>query len=303
MSDTVKPLSVVATSVATDLRSAPKAARQLGFAGLQLPMSFGGVDLADLSGSGLRDVRQLLASHEQQLVAISADLGPKGFSPGADIDRVLKRLGSAMESARALMAGVVTVDLGPLPQPASPQKPATRVTPGMAGLILLPSADEVAAVAKREAPPPAADSSFFSQVDAAMLELGRWADRIGVTLALRTDLSSYAALERTLKAANCPWFGVDLDPVAMLRDAWEPDEVFDRLAELVRHVRVRDAIGGAGGRTRPAIVGQGDTAWPELLNRLDSAGYNGWMTVDPTELPDRTNGAAAARTVLANVVR
>ena len=50
-------------------------------------VTYGGVDLTELSGTGLRDVRQLLAAHEQRLVAISADLGPKGFGPGADIDR------------------------------------------------------------------------------------------------------------------------------------------------------------------------------------------------------------------------
>ena len=294
MSSTNRILSVVATAVANDLKSAPKAARGLGFAGLQLPLVFGSVDLTQLSGTGLRDVRQLLAAHEQQLVAISADLGPKGFGPGADIDRLLKRLADAMQAARGLTAGLLTVDLGSLPQPERAVKPSPKVDPGLAGLILLPTASELAAVEKREAPPTTTDSGFFSQVDAAMMELGRMADRTGVTLALRCDLSSYAALERALKEASCPWFGIDLDPVALLRDEWEPDEVFSRLGELVRHVRVRDAVGESGGRTRPTIVGQGDTSWPELLARLEAAGYHGAMTVDPTELPERGRAAMAA---------
>ncbi|QOV90528.1 sugar phosphate isomerase/epimerase family protein [Humisphaera borealis] len=294
MSASTRTLSVVATAIANDLRLAPKVARQLGFTGLQLPLVFGSVDLTQLSGTGLRDVRQLLATHEQQLVAISADLGPKGFGPGADVDRLLKRLADAMQVARGLTAGLLTVDLGPLPQPERAAKPAPKVEPGMAGLILLPTASELAAIEKREAPPATTDSAFFSQVDAALVELGRMADRTGVTLALRCDLSSYAALERALKAASCPWFGIDLDPVALLRDEWEPDEVFSRLGELIRHVRVRDAVGGSGGRTRPAIVGQGDTSWPELLARLEASGYHGAMTIDPTELPDRTRAAVVA---------
>lgn len=293
-----RPVSVVATAVASDLRSAPKAARTLGFSGLQLPLVFGNVDLRELSATGLRDVRQLLASQQQRLVAIAVDIGPKGFGPGADVDRALQQLTDAMQTARGLAADLLTVDLGPLPQPAAEEKPASKVAPGMAGLILLPTASEIAAVTRPDAPPETADSGFFSQVDAALVELGRAADRAGVTVALRSDLASFAAIERSLRAASCPWFGVDLDPVAMLRDAWDGDEVFSRLGGLIRHVRVRDAIGGMGGRTRPAVVGQGDTKWDELLARLDAAGYHGSLTVDSTELPDRIGAARAALEVV-----
>jgi sugar phosphate isomerase/epimerase len=46
------------------------------------------------------------------------------------------------------------------------------------------------------------------------------------------------------------------------------------------------------------VVGRGDTVWPELFARLDDAGYGGWLTVDPTEHPDRSAAAAAALAVL-----
>ncbi|HEX8911695.1 MAG TPA: TIM barrel protein [Humisphaera sp.] len=292
-------LAVFAPAVAPDLRTAPAAARRLGFNGIQVPMTFGGVDLADLSSTGHREVRHLLSTQEQQLVAIAADLGPRGFGPGADVDRLLARLGKAMTAARELAAGVVTVDLGPLPQPKGEPKPTPKVTPAMAGLIILPGADVVAATAPVNPPvPETADPAFFSQVDAALIELGRLADRASVTLALRTDLSSFAALYRALRAVDCPWFGIDLDPVALLRDEWDADAVFSRVGPLVRHVRARDALRGTGGRTRPAAVGQGDTAWPELLAKLDDAGYHGPVTIDPTELPDRTAAAAAAMKVI-----
>lgn len=292
-------VSVVATAVANDLRSAPKAARELGFAGLQLPLLFGGVDLSQLSGTGQRDVRHLLSTQEQRLAGISVDLGPKGFGPGADIDRLLRRCADAMQAVRGLSADLIVMDLGPLPQPPpeeTPQPP--KPTGGMAGLILLPTAAEIASVSRPPALPATTDASFFSQVDAALLELGRLADRTSVTFALRSDLSSFAALERALKTASCPWFGIDLDPVALLRDEWTPDQVFSRMGDLIRAVRVRDAIGGAAGRTRPAPVGQGDTAWDEMMSRLHAAGYQGGVTVDPTDLPDRIRGAVVARDVL-----
>ena len=292
-------VAVFAPALAPDLRSAPRLARRLGFAGVQLPAAYGGTDLTQLSGTGQREIRNLLSADEQQLVSISADLGPKGFGPGADIDRLLAKLLAVLTAARGLVAGAVCVDLGPLPQPKREAKPAPKVTPGMAGLILLPTAaDTQAATADKDEPPETIDPAFVSQVDAAMFELGRLADRTGVTVAFRSDLASFAAVERALRAAGCPWFGVDLDPVALLRDEWEADEVFSRLGDLVRHVRVRDAVGGAGGRTRPAVVGKGDTVWPELLARLHDADYHGWLTVDPTEHPDRPAAATAALATL-----
>ena len=291
-------VAVFAPALSPDLRAAPRLARRLGFAGVQLPATFGNTDLTQLSGTGQREIRNLLSADEQQLVSIAADVGSKGFGPGADIDRLLARLQAVLTAARGLAAGAVCIDLGPLPQPKREAKPAPKVTPGMAGLILLPTAADVQAAAGKDEPPVTVDPAFVSQVDAALFELGRLADRIGVTVALRSDLASFAAVERALRAAGCPWFGVDLDPVALLRDEWPADEVFSRLGDLVRHVRVRDAVGGAGGRTRPAVVGKGDTVWPELLARLHDADYHGWLTVDPTEHPDRPAAATAALATL-----
>jgi sugar phosphate isomerase/epimerase len=118
---------------------------------------------------------------------------------------------------------------------------------------------------------------------------------------MRSELASFAALERALRAANCPWFGVDLDPVAVLRDRWDADEVFGRLGPLVRHVRGRDAVVGHDKRTKPAAIGQGSTPWEQILALLDEAGYNGWLTVDPLELPDRIAGATHALSYLSSL--
>jgi len=73
------------------------------------------------------------------------------------------------------------------------------------------------------------------------------------------------------------------------------DEIFSRLGKLIRHVRARDAVLGADKRTKPAPIGQGSTDWPALLARLDAAGYSGWLTIDPIDLPDRSGAALAAQ--------
>jgi hypothetical protein len=290
-----QPLSyaVNASALSTDPREATLRARQLGFAGLLFDAYGTGLTITDLSATGRRDFRHMLSAQDRQLVGFRVDLGVKGFGPGADVDRLLSQLDQVMESAAGLMAPLLCMETGPLPEaPAQPLvKP--KITPEQAGLILIPTFAAPEPEPAPLPPPTPKEAAFQSQVDAALMEVGALADRYKVTVALHSDLSSFAALERTLSAARCPWFGVNLDPVSILRDSFDMDEVFARLGPLIRHVRARDAVAGADKRTKPASVGRGDTKWDHLLSNLEGSGYNGWITFDPTELADRPAAAVA----------
>jgi sugar phosphate isomerase/epimerase len=287
-------LAILAAALSPDPREAATRARQVGVAGIEFDAYSPAVSLPDLTQSGRREFRRVLSGQSLELIGLRADLGNSGLGPGADIDRALARVERAMDAAAGLAAPLVCVDLGPLPEPAraAPRKP--KVNPAEAGLIIIPTAAELQAASQPE-PEVKRDPTFESAVDAALAELGRRADRYSVILAFRSDLSSYAALDRALRAADCPWFGVDLDPVAVLRDRWPIDDIFARLGPLVRHVRARDAVVGQDKRTKPAPVGAGSTNWEQLLTLLDEAAYQGWLAIDPTELPDR---AAEARTAI-----
>lgn len=292
-----RPIAVYAAALSNDPRAAPPRAREAGFSGLLYDAYSAALNIPDLSGTGRREFRHVLSSRDQQLVGLQWDGGAAGIGPGADVDQAIARLDRVMEAAAGLVSPLACVEIGPLPEPPPTAKPMPKVTPEQAGLILLPTAADIAA-AKNPAPesaPRPPDPSFVSQVDGVLAELGRRADRYSCTVAFRSELASFAALERALQQARCPWFGVDLDPVSVLRDEWDADEVFSRLGPLVRHVRVRDAIRGADRRTKPAVVGKGSVNWEQLLSNLEGAGYGSWLTVDPTDLPDRPAAAAAAR--------
>src|SRR4029079_10472966 len=142
-----------------------------------------------------------------------------------------------MEAATAMGSPLVCVDLGPLPVPVQTEPLKPKVTPELAGFILLPETSAKAPAPAQTTPPP--NPAFVSQVDSALVELGRHADRTSTVIAFRAELSPMSAMERALKAVDCPWFGVDLDPAAVLGDAWDLDESFARLGPLVRHVRGR----------------------------------------------------------------
>lgn len=286
-------LAVVAAALGADAREAARAARSAGFDGLLCDAFSPSLDLTTLSQSGRREFARVLASANEQLVGLRVDVGVRGFGPGADIDRLLWQFDKVMDAAKGLGAPLVCVEAGPLPEPATaPPPPKPGITQREAGLILLPETST-----PPQPPPgrpvPGPDPQVVSQIDTALAALGSRADRIAVTLAFRSDLASFAALDRALTAAACPWFVVDLDPVAILRDAWPADEIFSRLGHLIRHVRGRDAVVGSDRRTRPAVIGQGSTPWPQFLADLDAAGYRGWLTIDPLELQDRAAAAIA----------
>ncbi len=286
-------MGVVAEALAPDAREAAEAARLAGFAGVQFQAFSPQLNLTELSQTGRREFRRILTSHNQQLIGLRVDVGPKGFGPGADVDRLLSQFVRVMDAAKSLAAPLVCVEAGPLPEPAIPaQSQASSITAEQAGLIIIPEMPAPAPPA-REPARVEPDHAAIDHVDQALMELGSCADRLGVTLAFRSELSSLAALERALVASACPWFGVDLDPVALLRDAWKSDEVFSRLGPLIRHVNARDAVLGSSRRTRPAVIGRGSVDWSQMLSSLDSAGFSGWLTLDSTELPDRAGAAAA----------
>lgn len=301
----VNRIGVVAEALSGDPRDAVRHARVAGIDGLLFAARSGAVDLTTLSASGQREFRQALSSQQRAIVGLRYEPGAKGFSPGADVDRELHRLARTLEAARGLQAPLVCIDVGPLPRAEVEQKEIgpSNVSAEMAGLILIPSAADVA---KAQAAKPresgeqrtSADEVFETQLDAVMIELGQIADRMGVMLAMRSGLASMASLERMLKRAACPWFAVDLDPVHLFGEDLPADQVFDRIGSLVRHVRVRDALRGAGQRTSPTAVGRGNVDWGEIASLLDDAGYSGWMTIDPLDLPDRASAIVAALKLL-----
>jgi sugar phosphate isomerase/epimerase len=292
----VPQIGVVAAALSGDARQAARLARQLGFAGLQFDSRSSSIDLTQLSASGRREFRHMLTSQDQQLIGLRSESGPLGFAPGADVDRALAHIEKIIEAAAGLGVPLVCVDLGPLPPAPQTAPPKPRITPAMAGLILLP--EPASKPPAPETAPPPADPTMAAQITAAMDELGRRADRFSVMLAFRSELASLASLKQAVTLVSCHWFGVDLDPVAILRDTWDIDEVFSQLGPLIRHVRGRDALVGADRRTKPAIIGQGRVDWPTLLHNLDQSAYRGWITVDPVELPDRQAAATEGRAVL-----
>jgi sugar phosphate isomerase/epimerase len=288
--------AATSTALDVDLRSAAASARQLRVEGLLVPAYSPALDLTALSQTGRRELRHVIASHDLRWLGLQHDLGAKGLLV-PHTDRVLSRALAALEAAAGLRADVLTIDLGPIPAASRAVAPKPKVTAEMAGLIILPTPTAPDPEPEPAAPRPG-DAALAATVAGFLGELARAADRHGVRVALRSTLASFASIDAAVTPVNCPWFGLDFDLAATVRDAWPVDELLSRFAGRVWHARARDAIAGEAGRTKPAIVGRGDVKWREALQLLDDAGYQGALTLDPTDLPDP---AAATRAGLAQL--
>jgi len=296
-------IGCVAVALDRDIRAAAKLARSAGFGGVQFDPMLGTTDLLTLSDSGRREILSILRGSDLQLIGLRTDVGGKGFRPGADIDAVLDRLKKILESATKFQSPLVCVDLGPLPEPADESKPKPAIDPTLAGAIIIDITGAAPPASEPAEPPRPLDAAFAASVDGALVELGRAADRLGVMVALNTDLASFAAIHRALRSVACPWFGVNFDPAAALGDRWSLDEIFSRLAGQIHHVRGRDALLGTDHRTRPVVIGAGSVKWDEVIAHLDAAGSAGWITIDPIGLADARMGAIEGAGVLKKVMR
>lgn len=278
-------ISVLAHAFSNDLRAALEAARRADFQGAVLdPTVFR--EIVAPSQTGRREILALLSRHEQPLIAIDVRLSATGFSPKGDLERELDRLSRAMDIARGLQCALVLVDLGPLPPAPDEPAPMPKINPTLLGKLVLP--DTVAPKSTTTVP---RDPAFESSLDIALRELGTRCDRAGCRLALRSSLGSFASLHHALKSVDCPWFGVDLDPLLMLADEWPADEIFTRLGKQIAHVRGRDGLKGAGNRVTPTPIGKGSVNWREFNALLRDADYRGAITIDSIDLANRSVSA------------
>lgn len=285
-------LSVLAHTFSNDIRAALEAARRADFRGVVLdPTVYNSI--VDSSQTARREILALLSRFEQPLVAIDLRLSPTGFSPKADLEKELDRLSRAMDVARGLQCALVLADLGPLPPAPNEPTPVQKIDPGLLGKLILP---------ETVAPKPVSilprDEAFESSLAIALRELGTRCDRASCRIAFRSSLGSFASLHHALSRVDCPWFAVDLDPLLMLADEWQPDEIFSRLGKQIAHVRGRDGLKGTGNRVTPTTIGKGVVNWRELNALLRDSDYRGSVSVDSIDLANRSVSAVAGLNVL-----
>ena len=234
--------------------------------------------VAELGATARRDVEHTIRSRGLTPAAVRVTLPGKGLAAGFDADRVLDGLRRALGFARDSGFATLACDLGALPRTVETARPQPKRAD--AGLLILPTADDIARVAGEadaEAKPlSAAEREHGDAVDEVLRAIGAAADPIAVPIAFGASIADTAALSAALVRADAPLFLRELDPAGAASElAADVDAVVMRPPPIL-HVLATDAQ-VSGSRARPADLGAGDVPWPDLLAALRDSDFAGWL--------------------------
>lgn len=258
--------SVSAHALARDLRTAFRKARLLGLGGVELDLRTG-VPVEQLSPSGIRQIKKWLAD-EGLTVAAAAFPTRGGYADAARLEGRIAATKAALETARALGAGVVLNHVGDIPPPATDTDAAE-------------------------------DPRWRLLVD-VLADLAAWGDRVGATLCLEAGRAAPEDLVRVLSALPEGGITCDVATAALVVHGHDPAAAVDTLGDSIGFVHATDAIRGSfKGRGRAVILGSGDVDLPAVLAALDERGYRGWIGLEPVDGVGAESELAAALESLA----
>ena len=275
-----------------DLRLGAATAAGLRFEGVTVAAR--SLSLRALSVTGRREVRAIVRRHGLTGAALRVALPGKGLTQDVDAERAIDGFVRAAAGARDCGFEIVACDLGALPRSVDPAKQSKKVVdPASAGLILLPTAADVARVDEEaEAVRPLTDRERRAAADASDLlrEVAARVDAIGVPFSLGASLATTADLSEILSRVGSPLFLRELDPAAFVQELGSDVDGVVKVNPPIAHVIGNDAQ-HAGGRTRQAEVGEGDVPWAALNESLADAGFNGFVTVESALAREAINSA------------
>ena len=248
-------LSVPATALAGDLRTALRRARRLGIHGLELDAR-SGLDPEAMSQTGVRQIRKWFG--DEGIVASAVAFRTRGGY--ADPERLESRIAatkSALKLAHDLGAGVVLNHVGDIPpEPAGPR--------------------------------------WQLLVD-VLADLGAWGQRVGAVLCAEAGRAAPADLLRLIDALPEGSLACDLVSGAVLVHGHDPVAAVAAIAPHVAFAHLTDAVAGAfAGRGRAVILGTGQVDLPGVLAALEERGYRGWIGIEPVDDRDAAAEIAAA---------
>jgi sugar phosphate isomerase/epimerase len=247
-------LGLVLETVGLPPRVALGEAAKLGVNGVQV----GGVgDLAPdrLTATGRREFRTLLRGYNLELAAVHCPLR-RGLDAAEEQGKRVEHVRKVLQLAADLGAPAVG-----LPFPAVPTDP---------------------------------ESPRATLLREVLTDLTRFADRVGVRLAVEPGLDPGDKVRDYLATYDTGGLGVTFDPANFLLNRHDPLASLAALGRFVVHTHARDGrtvrVSGSGGEVP---VGAGDIEWMVYIATLESVGYTGFLTVDREEGTAKFADAAA----------
>lgn len=253
-----------------DLRLPVKAglrqALDLGFGAVEIGAASDEVNPRTLSASGRRHLGLHVRNLGLALAALGADPANARRLDEGNIDERAARARAVLEMAGDAGAPAVTLALGPLIDPATGQP--------------------------------------FGPVREILDFLADRADRVGVTLALRSAGDDPRQVAKLLSAIACPALRICVDPASLVIAGHDPAETVVALAGHVGLSHAHDASRAAAlGGGQETVLGRGEVDFAGYLRALDEAGYAGPHIVRRTDSVNPVADLAASKEFVESLTR
>lgn len=250
-------IGIQLTSLRQPLRRALQTAARLGARGVEIDAR-SQLRPSELTQTGIRQFRKLLEDMNLRVCAVGF-LTRRGYNVREDLERRVEATRQAMKLAFDLGASVVVNSVGRVPAESS-----------------------------------GPDWDLLVQV---LSDLGRYGQRVGVTLAAETGAEPPPDLARLIDCLPEGSLGVNLDPGNLIVNGFSAREAVGCLGTHVLHVHARDGVRDlAKGRGVEVPLGRGSVDFAELAGKLEECQYQGYFTVERqnAEDPVREVGDAVA---------
>ncbi len=237
-------ISAPAASLARDLRTALRRARDLGIRSVELDAR-GGLDPAAMSRTGIRQIRKWLGDEGVEVSAVSF----RTRGGYADAERLEGRIAAtkqALDLAHALGARVVLNHVG-------------------------------------EIPPDSEGPRWRLLVD-VLADIGAWGHQVGATLCVEAGRAAPDDLLRLLAVLPDGALTCDLVTGALVVHGHDPVAAVSGLAGHIGMVHLTDAVAGAfAGRGRAVELGTGHVDVAGVLAALEERDERAWIGLEPVE--------------------
>ncbi|WP_254507166.1 sugar phosphate isomerase/epimerase family protein [Anatilimnocola floriformis] len=214
------------------------------------------VSVADLSRTGVRQVRKMLEDLNLRVSALSFRTR-RGYADVNELDRRIDATKRALQLAYELGTNVVVNHIGRIPTEE--------------------------------------DANGLSTLRTALADIGREGHRVGALLAAETGTESGADLLKLIDSLPPGSLGVDFNPANLITHGFDPREAAQKLGAHVLHVHATDGTRDvAAGRGIEVPLGRGSAEFPEILGALEEHQYRGYLTIRRTESSNPLEEIAAA---------
>ena len=234
-------IGIQLASLGLPFKKALHMAARLGAAAVEIDAR-GEIRPAELSQTGLRSIRKMLADNNLRVCAVSFRTR-RGYDVADGLERRISATKQAMTMAYRLGAPVVVNQVGRIPSQSS--EPA------------------------------------WQRLLEALTDIGRFGQHEGALLAAETGTESGPDMAQLLSAVPLGTVAVNFDPANLIVNDFSPHEALAAIGPYIRHVHAKDAVRDlAQGRGVQVPLGRGSADLPALLGALEEYDYHGYFTIE-----------------------